>query len=69
MTKIITWLILAVLIIGGIVSWSLIPKAWLDQLPAVGRIALVACAIIFSTIVLIGYVIDSGISQKIFKRK
>lgn len=69
MAKIITWLILAVLIIGGIVSWNLIPKAWLDQLPAVGRIALVACAIIFSTIALIGYVIDSGIPQKIFKRK
>lgn len=69
MTKIITGLILAVLIVGGIASWDLIPESWFDRLPAFGKITLVTCAIIFSTIALIGYVLDSGIPQKIFKRK
>jgi hypothetical protein len=69
MTKIITWILIAVLIVGGIASWDLIPKSWFAQLPAFGQIALVTCAVIFSTIILIGYVLDSGIPQKIFKRK
>lgn len=69
MTKIITWILLAVLIVGGIASWNLIPKSWFDRLPSLGQIALVTCAIIFSAIMLIGYVLDSGIFQKIFKKK
>ncbi len=69
MTKIITWIVIAVLIIGGIASWDLIPKSWFAQLPAFSQIALVTCAVIFSAIILIGYVLDSGIPQKIFKRK
>jgi hypothetical protein len=69
MTKIITWILIVALIVGGIASWDLIPKSWFDRVPAIGQIALVTCAVIFSTIILIGYVLDSGIPQKIFKRK
>jgi hypothetical protein len=69
MAKIITLIVLAVLIVGGIASWDLIPKSWFDRLPAFGQTALVACAVIFSIFILIGYVIDSGIPQKMFKKK
>jgi hypothetical protein len=69
MAKIITWILLAVLIIGGIASWNFIPKSWFDRLPAFGQIALVTSAAIFSLFIVIGYVLDSGIPQKIFKRK
>ena len=69
MSKIITWIILAILIVGGITSWNFMPKSWFDRLPEFGQIAIVACAVIFSVFILIGYIIDSGIPQKMFKRK
>lgn len=68
MSKILLSLV-AVLFVGGIASWDLIPKPWFDRLPASGQIAIVSCAIIFSGIMILGYVLDSGILQKIFKKK
>jgi hypothetical protein len=69
MSKFITWIFVAVLIIGGIASWNLIPRSWFDQFPALAKIALVICAIIFSLFVIVGYVLDSGLLQRIFKKK
>jgi len=69
MTKTVTWIVVAALTAGGIASWDLIPKPWFDRLPALGQIALVTCAVIFSAIMVLGYVLDSGIVQKIFKKK
>ena len=69
MSKIITWIVLAILIVGGIAYWNFMPKSWFDRLPEFGQIAIVTCAVIFSVFILIGYMIDSGIPQKIFKRK
>lgn len=69
MAKIITRILLAVVILGGIFSWGLIPTSWFDRLPAFCQVVLVVCAVIFSLFILIGYVFDSGIPQKMFKKK
>jgi cytochrome b subunit of formate dehydrogenase len=69
MTKILISLSIAVLIIGGVATWDLIPKSWFDRFPAWGQIALVICAIIFSAVMLLGHVLESGTLQRIFKRK
>ncbi len=69
MAKIILWILIAVFIVGGIVAWAFIPESWLERLPAFGQFALVSCAVIFAVITLIGIVMDSGIPQKIFKKK
>jgi hypothetical protein len=69
MPKIITWIFLAIVAIGAIASLDLIPKAWIDQLPAWGKIALVACLIGFSALTFLGIILDSGLIQRIFKNK
>jgi hypothetical protein len=69
MSKIITGIFIGVMIVGGLFAWNLIPMSWVDRIPPMGQIAIVTCVIIFSLIMLIGYVIDSGIPQKIFKKK
>lgn len=69
MTKIITRILLAVLIVGGVAFWNLMPTSWIDRLPAFWRIGIVTCAVIFSVFTLIGYVIDSGIPRRFFQKK
>jgi cytochrome bd-type quinol oxidase subunit 1 len=69
MSRILTWTIAAVLIVGGIASWNLIPESWFDRFPEWVRIALVTCAIIFSGLMILGHVLDSGLLQRIFKKK
>jgi SNF family Na+-dependent transporter len=69
MTKIFTWLLVAILIVGAIASWGFIPKSWFDKVPTFCQIILIASAIIFSAVMILGYVLDSEILQKIFKKK
>lgn len=69
MSKITTWIIIAVLIIGGIASMDLLPKTWFDRIPAWGQVLLVVSVIVFSASVVIGYVLDSGLIQRIFRKR
>jgi hypothetical protein len=69
MFKMIKWIFIVVLIIGGLASWDFIPRSWFDQIPTVGKILLVTCAVVFSLLMILGDVLDSGILQRIFKKK
>jgi len=69
MRKLTAGIFFGVLIVGGTVAWGLVPKSWFELLPPVVQIGLVACAVLFSLTMFIGYALDTGIPQKIFKRK
>lgn len=62
-------LFIAAVIVGGLMSFNIIPKVRLDQFPEWLRIFLLSCFAIFSIFILLGYIFDSGIIQKIFKSK
>jgi hypothetical protein len=69
MKKIITPITLAILIIGGIISWNFMPESRFESLPSFVQLVLVICSIIFSTLMFVGYLFDSGIPQRLFKKK
>lgn len=69
MSKVVTWIAIAVLIVGGVTSWHLIPRSWFDQLPVPGKVALVTCAIVFLLFVNLGYVLESRLLQRMFKKQ
>jgi uncharacterized membrane protein YraQ (UPF0718 family) len=69
MSKILRWLVVGILIVVAIATWDFIPKTWFDNVPIFGQIILIASAIIFSAVMILGYVLDSEIIQKIFKKK
>ncbi len=68
-TDLASWLFLTTLILGGIVSLGLLPQAWFDALPGWLQIPLIALLAIFSLVMFLGTILDSGILQRIFRKK
>ena len=67
--RIIVAFFLIILVVGGAASMDLIPRSWFAHAPAWGQTVLVVCCIIFTGMMIFGYAFDSGIFQKIFKKK
>ncbi len=64
-----SWLFLGILILGGIVSLGLIPLAWFEALPGWVQIPLIAFMVLCSLAMFLGTILDSGILQRIFRKK
>ena len=61
--------LLTALLLGGAVSFGLIPPDWLALVPHPLRLLLAACFVLFSLFILLGYVLDSGLLQRLFKKR
>ncbi len=57
------------LLLGGAVSFGVIPKNWLALFPHPLRLFLAACFVLFSLFILVGYILDSGLLQRCFRSK
>lgn len=62
--------LLAIIFLPGIlVAWDLIPACFFAQLPEWLKTAMAICGLIVWIGMLVGYLFDSGIPQKLFKKR
>lgn len=70
--KTIVFLVVAVLailfVIGWVVSWGLVPMETITHLPGWLRIMAAIGAILFGGVMLAGYVADSGVMKRMFRK-
>lgn len=62
-------LFLSVLIVGGAISWGFIPQEWLQEVPGWVRAILVVCLAVFSVTMFVGFIMDTGIVQRLLRKK
>lgn len=63
------WLILILVLIGGIASMFPVTAEFFERLPFWALYPMRICAGIFLTFMFIGYLVDSGILQRLFGKK
>ncbi|WAC18367.1 hypothetical protein OVA24_14105 [Luteolibacter sp. SL250] len=59
----------AVLVIGAVASFDIFPREWVADGPQWIRWIVGSCFLLFSLVVVVGYVSDSGLIQRILRSK
>ncbi|MBX3742664.1 MAG: hypothetical protein KF712_16890 [Akkermansiaceae bacterium] len=67
--RILIFLLAAIFIIGGIASFEIVPREWMDDGPQWIKWTVGACFLLFSLLVAIGYVLDSGVIRRMLGSK